>query len=221
MVDYYISELRSHGYTFNDPWDIVDLFEQRLAEYAGSRYAVCLDSCSNAIFLSLKYLGITDSVVTLPKRTYASVAMQCIHAGNNIKFVDDNWQGLYQIPNTNIVDSATRFCKDMYISNSLQSVSFHHRKTLKIGRGGAILTDNKDFVDWCRPMIFDGRNKRILHEVDNYSCIGYHMYMTPEDAAKGLLLFEHINDHNPDTGCASEYKDLSQQPIFFPYIHNE
>lgn len=221
MVDYYIQELLSRGYEINDPWDIVDLFEERLAKYAGSKYAVCLDSCSNAIFLSLLYNDIVDRTVVLPKHTYASVAMQCIHAGNKIKFVDQSWHGFYQIQGTNIIDSATRFRKKMYVPNSLFCLSFHHRKTLKIGRGGAILTDDKKFVDWCRPMIFDGRHKKVLHEVDNYECIGYHMYMTPEDAAKGLLLFEDVKDINPDTGSSAEYKDLSKQEVFYPYIDHE
>jgi len=218
MVDYYIQELLSRGYRFDDPWDIVDMFEERLASYAGSKYAVCLDSCSNAIFLALKYNGITNSVVTLPKRTYASVAMQCIHAGNKIKFIEHAWQGNYRIPGTNIIDSATRFRKDIYELDSLLCLSFHHRKTLKIGKGGAILTDDKNFVDWCRPMIFDGRHKRIMHNVDEYEHIGYHMYMTPEDAAKGLLLFEDMGDYNPDTGSSDEYKDLSVQPVFLPHM---
>jgi hypothetical protein len=47
------------------------------------------------------------------------------------------------------------------------------------------------------------------------------MYMTPEDAAKGLLLFEDIKDINPDTGSSTEYKDLSKQEVFYPYIDHE
>jgi len=152
-----ISKIKELGYTINDPWDAVTLFENKLAEYAGSKYAVCVDSCSNAMFLCLKYLNVTGQTIELPKNTYSSTAMQCIHAGNKIRFVDLAWSGEYYLGNTPIVDAATKFSKGMYKPNSYYCVSFHHRKTLKIGRGGVILTDDAEFVKWCRPMIYYGR----------------------------------------------------------------
>jgi len=215
---YSIYDLKSKGYPINDPWDAVTLFENRLAEYAGSKYAVCVDSCSNAIFLCLKYLNITNSIITLPKNTYASVPMQCIHAGNKIRFLDIPWSGYYQVGETPIVDAAVRFRKDMYIPDTYFTVSFHHRKTLKIGTGGVILTNDSEFVNWCRPMIYDGRHKYTLHSEDTYECIGYHMYMTPEQAATGLILMENIADMNPDTGSSTTYKDLTQQKVFSSYL---
>jgi dTDP-4-amino-4,6-dideoxygalactose transaminase len=213
-----ISQLISKGYPINDPWDAVTLFENRLAEYAGSKYAVCVDSCSNAMFLCMKYLGVTGQVIELPKHTYASTPMQCIHAGNKIRFMDKEWSGEYYLGGTKIVDAATRFHNGMYIQDSYYCVSFHHRKTLKIGRGGVILTNDADFVKWCRPMIYDGRHKEVMHNVDDYECIGYHMMMTPEEAALGLIKMENITDVNPDTGSSATYKDLSQQSVFDPYI---
>jgi hypothetical protein len=67
-------------------------------------------------------------------------------------------------------------------------------------------------------MIYDGRHKYVMHDADDYECIGYHMYMTPEDAAVGLCKLELIGDINPDTGSNLTYKDLSKQPVFLPYI---
>jgi dTDP-4-amino-4,6-dideoxygalactose transaminase len=205
----------------SNPWDTVTEFENKLAEYAGSKYAVCVDSCSNAMFLSMKYLGITGQTITLPKHTYASTPMQCIHAGNTIQFADIEWSGEYYLGDTPIVDAATRFCRGMYIPDTYYCVSFHHRKTLKIGRGGVILTNDREFVDWCRPMIYDGRHKYVMHDVDDYECIGYHMYMTPEDAAIGLTKFKDIGYVNPDTGSNLTYKDLSKQSVFLPYINDK
>jgi dTDP-4-amino-4,6-dideoxygalactose transaminase len=216
-MNHMISQLISKGYDIKDPWDAVTIFENKLAEYAGSKYAVCVDSCSNAMFLCLKYLGVTDQVITLPAHTYASTPMQCIHAGNRIKFEDIEWSGDYFLTPTPVVDGATRFRRGMYIPDSYYCVSFHHRKTLKIGKGGVILTDDIKFVDWCRPMIYDGRHKYVNHAEDDYECIGYHMYMTPEEAAKGILLLEEIADINPDTGSSSTYKDLRLQPVFDSY----
>ena len=213
-----LDELRIKNYNISDPWDAVTLFENCLAEYAGSKYAVVVDSCSSALFLCMKYLGISDSIITLPKNTYASVPMQCIHAGNKIRFLDIPWSGYYRLGETDIIDAAVRFKRNMYIKDTYYCLSFHHRKVLKIGRGGVILTDDSKFVDWCRPMIYDGRHKYTLHEQDDYECIGYHMYMTPEEAAKGLLLMEGIADDNADTGSNNTYKDLSKQKVFEPYV---
>lgn len=213
-----ISQLISKGYTINDPWDTVTIFEDKLAEYAGSKYAVCLDSCSNALYLCLQYLKIKDTVIEIPKHTYASVPMQIIHSGNRIRFIDKKWSGDYHLGDTPVVDGATRFRKGMYIQNSYYCVSFHHRKTLKIGRGGVILSDDKNFVDWCRPMIYDGRHKEVMYKDDQLACIGYHMYMTPEDAAIGIMKLDELPDYNPDTGSDQAYTDLSKQKIFDNYL---
>lgn len=216
-TDDLIKELQKLGYTINDPWDIVTNFENRLAGYGGSKYAVCIDSCSNAIFLMLKYLKIHNEVLDIPKHTYASVPMQIIHSGNKINFIDLEWSGEYYIGHTPIVDAATKFSKNMYLPHSYYCLSFHHRKTLKIGKGGCILHSDPKFDKWVRPMIYDGRHKYIPHDKDSYESIGYHMYMTPEEAAKGLLLMQHVADVNPDTGSSKTYKDLSQQPVFTNY----
>lgn len=213
-TDDLIVELQKLGYTINDPWDIVTHFENKLANYGGSKYAVCVDSCSNAIFLLFKYLKIQNQVLDIPKNTYASVPMQIIHSGNKLNFIDLEWSGEYYIGNTPIVDAATKFSKNMYLPHSYYCLSFHHRKTLKIGKGGAILHNDPSLNEWIRPMIYDGRHKEIRHEDDNYECIGYHMYMTPEEAAKGLLLMQYIPDKNPDTGNNNSYKDLSKQTVF-------
>ena len=218
-----LETLKQNGYILKDPWDAVTLFENRLAKYAGSKYAVCVDSCSNAIFLCLKYLEIKDRIIIIPKHTYASVPMQVIHAGNKVRFLDIPWSGYYHLSDselgrTPIVDGAVKFCKNMYIPDTYYTVSFHHRKTLKIGTGGVILTDDEKFVNWCRPMIYDGRHKYVLHSEDNYECIGYHMYMTPEQAATGLILMENIPDKNPDTGSSTTYKDLSLQKVFYKHL---
>ena len=34
----------------HNPFKIVRMFEEEIAEYAGSKYAVSVDSCTNALF---------------------------------------------------------------------------------------------------------------------------------------------------------------------------
>jgi len=95
----------------NKDWDKVLEFENIIAEYCGSKYAVACDSNSNAIKLVLEYLKVKDKEIQIPKHTYASVPMQIIHSGNIPKFVDINWSGEYLLFPLPIVDSACRFRK--------------------------------------------------------------------------------------------------------------
>ena len=109
LVEKYIKE-----YELKDPWDVVDLFEKKVATYAGSKYGVAVDNCTDALFLCLKYLG-AKGEITLPKRTYVSVPCSVIHAGCQVKFEDIEWSGQYQLAPYPVYDAATRMRKGMYI----------------------------------------------------------------------------------------------------------
>jgi dTDP-4-amino-4,6-dideoxygalactose transaminase len=50
-----LDQLRDAGYEFNDAREVVTLFENKVAVFAGSKYAVAIDCCSNGLFLALKY----------------------------------------------------------------------------------------------------------------------------------------------------------------------
>jgi dTDP-4-amino-4,6-dideoxygalactose transaminase len=51
-----LNEIKKIGYEWNDPREVIDMFEKKVAEFAGSKYAISVDCCSNGIFLCLKYL---------------------------------------------------------------------------------------------------------------------------------------------------------------------
>ena len=140
--------IRNLGFEWSDPRDINDIFAKQLAEYAGSKYAVLTDSCTNALFLCLKLRGVTGDVV-IPKQTYASLPMQIIHAGARPVFEDKLWSGMYELGNTGIFDSAARFTSGMFkgVEGNLQCLSFQIKKRLPIGRGGAVLTNSKSDFD--------------------------------------------------------------------------
>jgi dTDP-4-amino-4,6-dideoxygalactose transaminase len=206
----------------NNEWDKVLEFEETIAEFCGSKYAVAVDSNTNGIKLVLEYLKIKDTIITIPKKTYVSVPNQIIHSGNIPKFEDIEWSGEYRLDPTPIVDSACRFKKDMYINDTYQILSFHHRKIIKIGKGGMILTNDENFVSWCRPMIYDGRHIDKMYTEDEFECIGYHMYMTPEDAKLGMECFRKVSiNENDDCGSSNTYKDLTQQSIFKNHISGQ
>lgn len=214
--------LKELGYHWEDPRDIVGIFEEKLADYAGSKYAVTTDSCSNAIFLALKYKKITGKVV-IPKNTYASVPMQIIHAGAKPVFEHYEWQGIYPLGDSGIWDSAARFTKGMYVGGEgLQCLSFQIKKRLPIGRGGAILTDNFDAYQKLKLMTYDGRDLTTAYDSkDHVKSLGWHFYLTPEDSARGILLMDMLPEHNPDTMTSDHYPDLTQWPSMFNLLHEQ
>jgi len=194
-------------------YEFIDIFEKRVAKYAGSKYAIAVDSCSNALFLCLKYLK-AKGKITIPNKTYLSVPMQIIHAGCDVKFEFSNWLGSYKLDPYPIVDAAQMFTKNMYEKNTYYCLSFQASKILKIGKGGMILTNDKKSVQWFRRMSFDGRDRNKMVNIDRINMIGYHMNMIPEDAVKGLLLMNILPKHNKPNGGYLTYRDLSKMEVF-------
>ena len=40
-----LDQLTKAGYNWDDPRDVIDIFEKKVAKFAGSKYAVALDCC--------------------------------------------------------------------------------------------------------------------------------------------------------------------------------
>ena len=197
-----------------DAYQVVREFEQTVAHWAGAKYGVAVSSCCNAIFLCLKMLE-DEWSISIPKRTYPGVAMAIKNAGHNLYFNKFVWEGTYELNPVGIVDSALRFKKRMYRKTTLHCLSFHYRKHLPIGRGGMVLTDDKFISNWLKMARYNGRREIPLYK-DNATILGYSMYMTPEQAARGLVLFNNIKDKNlPDLKMEDQhYPDLSQWRCF-------
>ena len=201
-------------------FEVVDAFEQAVARYTGAPYCVAVDSCTNALFLCLVYaLRDADDPIplTLPPNIYPGVAMAARLAGCEIRWLDDqfNWQddGGFELSPLNIWDYAKRFTCVMYKAGTMQCVSFQASKLLPIGRGGAILHDNSDFDRWARRARNDGRQEGALCGTEtDFPIQGFHMYMTPPDAARGLWLLTYYPEHMPDQ--VDEYADLSGVELF-------
>lgn len=219
MFDIIPSDKIKEHYSINDPWDYVTSFENAIKEYCGYEYAVACDSNTNAIRLCFEYLGIKNEFITIPKRTYVSVPNQIIHSGNIPQFQDIEWEGEYEIGNTGIIDSACKLERNSSKNidkTHYKILSFHHRKIINIGKGGMILTNDPLFEKWARTMIYDGRHTNLNYRVDDFSCHGWHMYMTPEDAYRGLKTIHSgkINSGIIINSTHKNYKDLSTQKIF-------
>jgi dTDP-4-amino-4,6-dideoxygalactose transaminase len=195
------------------PYRVVREFEEAIAEYAGSRYAVAVESCSAAIFLCCVYRQVKE--VEIPARTYPSVPCAIIHAGGSVRFHTLSWVGVYQLFPWEIWDGALRFRRGMY-QGGLLCLSFHAKKHLKIGRGGMILTDDPDADRWLRLARFDGREEVDLSQQKEFKVAGWNMYLQPEQAARGLLLFASIKHRElPDLKVEDQhYPDLSKSAIY-------
>lgn len=199
----------------HNPFKIVQMFEEEVAEYTGAPYSVSVDSCTNALFLVCKYLQVKE--VTIPSQTYLSVPMSIMQSGGEVIFdksaETNHWSGLYQLKPYPIYDSAKRLTSNMYIPDSFMCLSFHIKKSLGIGKGGMILTDNKDAVNWFKKARYEGRSEKFYKE-DNITSMGWNMYMTPQEAAHGLCLMQNYPKHAIDIGEVNGYRDLTEFDIF-------
>lgn len=193
-----------------NPYQVVNDFEQAAADYSGSKYAVSLDNCTNALFLCCTYLKVKLAII--PKQTYVAVPCSIIHAGGKVQFEELKWEGSYQIKPYPIWDSAGEFTKGMYEPGTYRCLSFSMTKPIKIGKGGMILHDNDDADKWFRSARYLGRNEADLL-ADTFTMLGWNMYMTPEQAARGLNMMLHVSDKNIIKKY-TDYPDLSQFPVY-------
>jgi dTDP-4-amino-4,6-dideoxygalactose transaminase len=211
--------LKEYGYTWTDPYDIIFLFEKQLAKYTGAPYVVTTDCCTHAMELCFRWLdsiGEMPSKVDIPKYTYLSVPMMLHKLGIKYVFDDRSWLGEYRFKNVNIYDSARMFVPDMFSEcNAFKCLSFGVGKPLQIGRGGAILVDNREAYLWLSRARSDGRDLTIKPwSQDTFNFIGYHYNMTVEQAAKGIILLDSYEanfDFFEDVRML--YPDLTKCPI--------
>jgi dTDP-4-amino-4,6-dideoxygalactose transaminase len=200
------------------------MFEEELSNYTGAPYVVSIDSCTNAIFLCAQYLKqeiyqIQQEelpTVIIPRRTYLSVPQSFIHAGYQVAFKDIKWSGLYKIEPTCIYDSAKLLTSDMYIPGSLMCVSFHIKKTLPIGRGGAILTNSLAIYNWLKRARYDGRGE-CNYKDDDITTLGWNFYLEPSLAARGLSLLMNYPKNVEAQEEENDYKDLTEYTVFKQY----
>jgi len=202
-------------------YKVTEDFEKALADYTGAPYAVTVDNQSNALFLCMMYLKVQGQEITIPNRTYPSVPCEIIHAGAKVKFrtVEGRTiKGAYRLEPSNVWDSALSFTADMYIPKTHMCLSFTGPyKTLKLSKGGAIITDDYQAMLWFKRARFSGRRECSYHD-DHFDMLGWNFYMMPELAARGLLMMTQFYNldgtkrHNED--LALPYPDLSKYDIY-------
>lgn len=213
-------QLKQLGYVFNDLWDVQEIFEKKLSQYTGAPYVAVIDSCTHAIELCFRYYkkhGLLQ-LITIPKYTYVSVPM-CLHnLGLTWEWQDVNWKNWYQFGDNNIIDAACTLTTDMYVPGTHMCLSFHAKKQLKIGQGGAVITDDKNLIDWIKIMRHDGRDHTFVpwQSQLEYQEAGFHYNLSMEDCALGIMLLDKLPAQNPPVFKDSHegYTDLSTKIKF-------
>ena len=187
-------------------------FEDRLAEYTGAPYAIMTDCCTHAIEICLRYDQI--SVCSFTPYTYLSIPMTMHKLGIEYHYFPDHlphrqqWIGEYKFEATRIWDSARRLEQGMYRPGMMQCLSFGNGKPLHIGRGGAILLDDKTAYEDIICMRYDGRDLNISPWQEQKTFrVGYHYKPTIEEAELGIALLEGLKD-NPKEPVFVQYPDL-------------
>ena len=193
-------------------FNIVKEFEEKIADFYGATWGVAVDSCTHGIELCLRYVGANEIVV--PKRTYLSVPMLANKMNLELKWKDEDWRDYYEIGNTGVYDAAVLWKENSYIPKSFMCISFQFQKHLSLGRGGIILTDDKEARDELKKMSYDGRTPDKPWREQNVDTMGYHYYMTPETAQKGLDKFDEAKRTKPRKWLLEDWPDLTKVEVF-------
>ena len=195
-------------------FEIIKQFENKIAEFFGSPYAIAVDSCTHGIELCLRYTK--ETKINVPKRTYLSVPFLAEKLGIEREWRDEEWEDYYTVNygEKRIIDAAVLWRKDSYIPNTFMCISFQYQKHLSLGRCGIILLDNENDYINLKKMSYDGRLPIIPWRDQDIDCVGYHYYMTPETAQMGLDKLEKAINITPRKWVITDWPDLTQMKIF-------
>lgn len=186
-------------------------FENKLAQFFGSPYAIATDCCTHGVELSLRYTR--AQVIEVPKHTYLSIPFLASKLNIELKWKDEEWQDYYYLTDK-VIDAAVLWRKDSYIPGTYMSISFQYQKHLSLGRGGVILTDDKRAAEELKKMSYDGRLPNVPWREQNIKTMGYHYYMTPETAQLGLDKLENAIYTQPRQWVVNDWPDLTKMKIF-------
>jgi dTDP-4-amino-4,6-dideoxygalactose transaminase len=186
-------------------------FENKIAEFFGSPYAIAVDSCTHGVELALRYTQVDH--ITVPKHTYLSIPFLANKLWIDLFWKDENWVDYYYLTDK-VIDAAVLWKPNSYTPGTFMGVSFQYQKHLSLGRGGIILTDNKEAAIQLKKMSYDGRLPNIPWREQNINTIGYHYYMTPEIAQLGLEKLSEAINTPPRQWVVNDWPDLTQMDIF-------
>jgi dTDP-4-amino-4,6-dideoxygalactose transaminase len=164
---------------------VVTEFEQQFAEYVGAKYAVSVNSATNAIYLLM--LLEKDNLIGIPSILPPVVANAIINAGKDICFFDNvSWVGdsyvLHKKSKYQIIDSAQKVKKNQYVDESksdkdIMFFSFYPTKPVGSCDGGMIVSNNPEKIEKIRTLTFNGMSFAKNNWERVQTTIGHKMYM--------------------------------------------
>lgn len=193
-------------------FDSINKFESEIAAFFGSPHAVAVDCCTHGLELCLRQQNL--SKLTVPKRTYISVPFLANKLNIELEWKDELWKDYYYLGDSNIIDAAILWEKDSYVAGTFMCLSFQFRKHLSLGRGGMILTDDLEVSKILKKMVYDGREEHTPWRKQNIESHGYHYYMTPETAQKGLEKLPEAISSIPKKWSIKDWPDLTTMEVF-------
>ncbi len=192
-------------------FNTVTEFENQIAEFFGAPYAIAVDSCTHGVELCLRYIHADHIIV--PKNTYLSIPFLAQKLCINLLWKNEDWVDYYYLTE-NVIDAAVLWKPNSYISGTFMNLSFQYQKHLSLGRGGMILTDNKDAAVSLKKMSYDGRLPNVPWRDQDIEVYGYHYYMTPETAQLGLDKLPAAIETQPKRWSINDWPDLTQMKVF-------
>jgi dTDP-4-amino-4,6-dideoxygalactose transaminase len=192
-------------------FNTVTEFEKQVAEFFGAPYAIAVDACTHGVELAVRYTNV--DYIRVPRRTYLSIPFLADKLNIDLFWKDEDWKDYYYVTD-NVVDAAVLWKRSSYIPGTFMNLSFQYQKHLSLGRGGMILTDNKEAAIQLKKMTYDGRLPNIPWREQNIDTIGYHYYMTPETAQLGLDKLPAAIETTPRQWTVRDWPDLTQMTVF-------
>ena len=195
-------------------FEIIKQFENEIAKFFGSPYAIAVDSCTHGIELCLRHTK--ETKINVPKRTYLSVPFLAEKIGLEREWRDEEWEDYYTVNygDKQIIDAAVLWKKNSYIPNTFMCISFQYQKHLSLGRGGIILLDDETDYLSLKKMSYDGRLPNVPWRDQDIDMVGFHYYMTPETAQLGLDKLQTAIDTPPRKWMVTDWPDLTEMQIF-------
>ena len=190
---------------------VVADFENEIATWFGAPYGVAVDCCTHGIELCLRQQKVTS--ISVPKRTYLSIPFLAKKLNLDLQWKNTDWKNFYYLTE-NIIDAAVLWESYSYIPGTFMCLSFQFQKHLSLGRGGMILTDDREAMWDLKKMSYDGREPDMPWRDQNITTKGYHYYMAPETAMLGLKKLPEAINTKPRDWVLEDWPDLTQMEIF-------
>ena len=106
-------------------FETITEFENEVAKFFGSPYAVAVDCCTHGVELCLRYKKVKN--IQVPKRTYISIPFLADKLKIPFQWKDEKWKDYYYLTH-DIIDAAVLWRPNSYIPKTFMSISFQFRK---------------------------------------------------------------------------------------------